>query len=79
MKKYDLGTKQYYPGDILQRIQNDDGSKLDWRWGQELIGVNNKVVVSGYNLWYRPLKNHLKHFYRTLREFLKDDWYDGVL
>lgn len=53
--------KQYYSGDIIMRNQRKDGTKIEWMWGTDLMGVIHDTVIDRFTLFHRPFKNRLKH------------------
>ncbi len=57
---------KFYKGDIIQRKEDDKGMKTEWKWGQELIGVNSVLTSNGFILFHRPFKNWVRHFLNTI-------------
>ena len=61
---------KFYKGDIIQReVRDSDKLHITSLWGADLIGVNQDTIeMDSYVLFYRPLKNKLKHFFRKRNE-----------
>jgi len=63
---------KFYKGDIIQNKISTNDLPLEYYWCANLVGVNIDTDVNNYHLWYRPFKNHVKHFFsKVSKTFLR--------
>jgi hypothetical protein len=55
---------KFYTGDIVTRDVEYLINKQTYRWGTECYAIVSDIQISGYTLFYRPFKNHLKAIFK---------------
>ncbi len=69
--KTNMSKMKFYKGDIIQKQVGEYKYSIETVWGRELIGVTQDVYTDGYVLFHRPFTNKLKHFFRTIKKYIK--------